>query len=296
MRLTSGGTSEHFRLQPHLRDERVDIVFEGLDCFGSIWINGKFIGQTDNMLIDHRFDITDLLNSGKSNSIYIQINPAVAEGRKYLNGVVGTRSDFSPESVNIRKAPHMFGWDIMPRLVSAGLWREVRLEIMKPTRLKQVYWMTNNVDLTQKKAELVLDWEISTDYPTIDGLTMDVALMLDSRTVYTKSFPVIYYCGRHKIYLDNVDFWWPRGYGNHTLYEGTIRITDDKNKILDERTQRIGIRTAELVHSEITSKVKPGEFVFKINGEKIFVRGNELGAAGCIAQPGIRLISKMSSA
>ena len=216
-----------FRTPAHSKVERVEVVFDGLDCFGSIWINNKLIGKTDNMLIDHRFDITDLLKPNESNTIYVCINPAVAEGRKYLNGVVGARSDFGPESVNIRKAPHMFGWDIMPRLISAGLWREVRLDIIKPSRLKQVYWMTNSVDLQQKKAELILDWDIVTDYPTIEGLMMEVSLIRDSITVYTKSFPVIYNSGRQRIFLENVDFWWPGGYGDHPLYEGKIRLMDN---------------------------------------------------------------------
>ena len=225
------------------------------------------------MLIEHRFDITGLLKKEGPNTIFVRINPAVTEGRKYLNGVVGTRSDFSPESVNIRKAPHMFGWDIMPRLVSAGLWREVRLDIVKPTRVKEIYWMTNSVDVNQRKADLILDWEIATDYPTIDSLTLEVSLRRNSVVVYSKSFPLIYYSGRVRIGLENADFWWPRGYGEPALYEGSVRIIDEKNNILDERSQPVGIRTAELIHSEITSREQPGEFLFRVNGEKIFVRG-----------------------
>ncbi len=36
-------------------------------------------------------------------------------------------------------------------VVSAGLWREVRLEIKKSTRLEQVYWMTDDVDVARRK-------------------------------------------------------------------------------------------------------------------------------------------------
>lgn len=253
--------------------ERVEIVFEGLDCFGTIWINNKLIGKTDNMLIDHRFDITDMLIPNGNNSIYICIDPAVAEGRKYINGVVGTRMDFSAEAVSVRKAPHMYGWDIMPRLISAGLWRDVRLDIKNPTRLEQVYWMTNTVDVPKRKAQLLLDWEFSSDDPTIDGLTMEVSLKQGSKIIYVDSYPLFTHCSRQKISLENVDFWWPKGYGDPVLYDATIRIIDDKKNVLDERTQKIGIRTAELIHTEITTKENPGEFVFKINGEKIFVRG-----------------------
>lgn len=253
--------------------ERIEIVFEGVDCFGSVWLNNKLVGKTDNMFIDHRFDVTDFLIPNGNNSIYVCIDPAVAEGQKHTNGVIGSRNDFSPEGVNVRKAPHMYGWDIMPRLVSAGLWREVRLEIKKPTRWNQIYWMTNSVDVPRRKAELLLDWEFATDYPTIDGLTMQVIISHGSDTVYKNSFPLIYYCGRQKISLDNAELWWPRGYGDPVLYDAVLRIVDDKENILDEQKQRIGIRTAELIHSETTAKEHPGEFAFKVNGEEIFIRG-----------------------
>ncbi|MCE5347900.1 MAG: glycoside hydrolase family 2 [Bacteroidales bacterium] len=262
-----------FETPLHNSDESVEIVFEGLDCFGSVWINNMFVGKTSNMLINHRFDITNLLIPNGTNSIYICINPAVVEGQKYTNGVIGGRSEFASESVHVRKAPHMYGWDIMPRLISAGLWRDVYLDIKKTTRLKQIYWMTNSVDVQKRNAQLLLDWEFVTDYSAIDRLTMEVSIMQNSKSAYEESFPLITYCGRKRISLDNVDFWWPRGYGDPSLYEAIVRIRDDKNNVLDEKKQKIGIRTAELISTPITTKENPGEFVFKINGEKIFVRG-----------------------
>lgn len=254
--------------------ERADLVLDGLDCFGTIWVNNQLVGKTDNMLISHRFDITDLLKPGGNNSIYIRIDPAVAEAQKYINNVIGFRGgDPLVEEVHIRKAPHMYGWDIMPRLVSAGLWRGVSLEIKKPTRFEQVYWMTNTVDVAKKKAQLIVDWQFSTGYPTIDGLTMEVSLKRGTKTVYEHSDPLYTFCSRQNISLDDVDFWWPRGYGEPALYDATLRILDNKRNVLDEKKQKVGIRTAELIHTDITTKENPGEFVFKINGEKIFVRG-----------------------
>ena len=253
--------------------ERVEIVFEGLDCIATVWVNKRQVGKPENMLIQHRFDITDFLSARGSNYIYICINPAVAESQKYLNGTIGSRSDFSSEGVNIRKAPSMYGWDIMPRLISAGLWREVRLDIVKTTHFKQVYWMTDKVNVPQKNADLILDWEFATDYSIVDSLTMEVSLKRNGKTSYEKSFPVFQRSSRQRIHIENVDFWWPRGYGDAALYEATLKIVDFKKNVLDEKTQQIGIRTADLIFTDISTKEKPGEFVFKINGEKIFVRG-----------------------
>jgi beta-mannosidase len=167
----------------------------------------------------------------------------------------------------------MYGWDIMPRLVSAGLWREVRLEISQPTRLEQVYWMTDDVDVPQRKAKILLDWQLASDRLPLDGLTMEVSLERGRETAYRGSFQLNDHCGRHRLSLDNIGFWWPRGYGEPVLYEATVRILDEKKTVLDEQKQRIGIRTADLIRTETTTKDNPGEFVFLINKEKIFVRG-----------------------
>lgn len=173
----------------------------------------------------------------------------------------------------MRKAPHMYGWDIMPRLISAGLWRDVRLEIKKPNRLENVYWMTKSVDVANRSASLLMQWQITSNYPTIDGLTMEVYLERDDKVIYKDSIPLYTFCGSQQIYVSNVDFWWPRGMGDPVLYDATVKIVDVNNNILDEKKQKVGIRTAELIYTDITTKENPGEFVFKINGEKIFVRG-----------------------
>ena len=262
-----------FKTPEFRKGERVEMVFDGLDCFGTIWVNEKLAGVSDNMLIRHRFDITDLLVREGENTVYIRINPAVREAQKYINGAVGGWGDFRIEQMHVRKAPHMYGWDILPRLVSAGLWRSVHLDIKKTTRFEQVYWMTNMVNVPAEKAEMLLDWQFSTDYPTIDGLTMEVSLKLKGKSFYNKSFPLYNHSSRQRIQLENVKFWWPRGYGEPTLYDATLRIVDGKKNVLDEIRQKVGIRVAELIYTDITTPENPGEFVFKINNEKIFVRG-----------------------
>ena len=255
------------------KGERVEIVFEGLDCFGKIWINDHPVGETDNMLIEHNFDITDFLNTDGRNNIYVRINPAVREAQKYINPAVGTRKYFRVEQVRVRKAPHMYGWDIMPRLISAGLWRGVHLDIKKPTRIKDVFWITDEVNVPDKTAHLMVDWQIGTDYSTIDGLSMEISLKHKNKIVYKHLYPVYNNCNRQKIFLDNVSFWWPRGYGEPALYDATVRLLNNKNQILDERHQHVGIRTTDLIFSDGTSEKDSSEFLFKVNGEKIFVKG-----------------------
>lgn len=106
------------------KGEHVYIVFGGIDCLGTIWVNNQLVGETRNMLIDHRFDITCFLNPNGKNKLHVRIDPVVPESQKYIAAAVGKRSLHRAEYQHMRKASSMYGWDIMPRLISAGLWRE----------------------------------------------------------------------------------------------------------------------------------------------------------------------------
>lgn len=93
--------SRKFETPGHVRGERIQLVFEGLDCFSRIWINNTLIGKTDNMLIAHRFDITDFLNPTGDNTIYISIDPAIYEGQKHITPAVGVRWDIWVEQLHV---------------------------------------------------------------------------------------------------------------------------------------------------------------------------------------------------
>ena len=252
---------------------RVELRFDGIDCITDIWLNDERIGKTENMFVEYRFDVTDFLKN--ENELFISIHSAVLEGRKYQREFWGVRYDaLGGESVNIRKAAHAYGWDILPRLVSAGIWKDVKLEIMPPTDFKAVYWVTKAVNIEQRTASLYVDWEFATDRLDVDDLTLKIQILNKKQTVFDQSFKIYSTVFRHRINdLQNIDFWWPRGYGEANLYDAVLQILDANGKILAENQQIIGIRIAKLINTDANTRDQPGEFVFEINHEKIFVKG-----------------------
>ena len=50
-------------------DERINLVFEGLNCFADIYVNDIKSGSSENALIPHSFDVTDQLLFGSENKI-----------------------------------------------------------------------------------------------------------------------------------------------------------------------------------------------------------------------------------
>src|ERR1035438_5616180 len=57
--------------------EKAELVFEGLDCVATVWLNGKEVGKSANMLVEQRFDVTPVLRPGEMNEILVRIDPAV---------------------------------------------------------------------------------------------------------------------------------------------------------------------------------------------------------------------------
>jgi beta-mannosidase len=158
-----------FNLPAEFASQRVELVFEGLDTFAAIWINGRLAGQSANMLIPHRFEVTGMLRAGETNEIVLRLASAMAEaGRRTYDA--GTLSwEHRWEGLYVRKAAHVWGWDILPRLVSAGIWRPVYLQILPEHAIEQLYYWT--VEASPSHATLGAWFQVRTSEP-VDGLTM----------------------------------------------------------------------------------------------------------------------------
>ncbi len=259
--------------KPETRDgERVELCFDGIDCIADIWLNNKKIAHTENMFVEHHYDVTDLLE--KNNEISVCIYSTLLEARKHLRNNFGVRYDALAEAVSIRKAAHSFGWDILPRLMSAGLWKDVKLEIIAADYWESVYWVTKSVNVENKTADLYVDWQFNTDRLNVDDLTLKISMSRNNKIAYEKSIKIYTTVSREHISgLKDVDFWWTRGLGEPDLYEAKLQVIDSTGEVLCENVQNMGIRKIDLVVTPINTKEKPGEFVFKVNGEKVFVKG-----------------------
>ena len=72
-----------------------------------LWLNGALLGQTANMLVPHRFDVTALLKHGQPNEVLVRIDPAVPAGLAAAHSDWERSAPGRWESQRIRKAPHM---------------------------------------------------------------------------------------------------------------------------------------------------------------------------------------------
>lgn len=114
------------------------------------------------MFIPHEFPASSLRRG--ENELLVHIYPCVLEARKYPISAFAYSHKYNYESLVIRKAAHMFGWDICPRIVSAGLWRPVTLVEEKPVHIQDVYlWIDRMLENGAVKCTFAFDVELGLD-------------------------------------------------------------------------------------------------------------------------------------
>ncbi|HEY5585074.1 MAG TPA: sugar-binding domain-containing protein [Ruminiclostridium sp.] len=245
------------------------LVFEGIDTVSEIYLNGKLLGKTDNMFVPQEFIVKNLVE-GK-NEIVVHILPACIVARDNSVSAGNSASKYNYETLRLRKATHMFGWDIMPRLVSAGIFRPVYLTYQPKEHFKQAFLMTSCIDVYHHTAELELFYEANilasdlSDYSvTINGNCADNGFSQSTRLWFTS--------GKLKIHVDNAKLWWPKGSGEQSLYNVTIELKKGK-ELVDTILFKAGIRTVKLERTSITDTFFSGKFHFEVNGKRIFILG-----------------------
>lgn len=253
--------------------QRLMLWFGGIDCLADVWVNGKPVGTAENMMIEHTFDVTDVVKPGKKNRVEVILRSAVIAGQEKLLGPFSISGYPAPEGVYTRKAAHGFGWDILPRLVSAGLWRNVELRVQQPVRLRDVHYMTYFADANTRRAAMYVETQVAMPFEQFGRVKARYTLSRNGKEVYTATEPVMMPAMRRTIEIENADLWWPRGYGEAALYDAKLELVDEAGTVLAEDTRRIGLRTVKLDLTDVNLPEKPGKFNFMVNGEHIFIHG-----------------------
>ena len=251
---------------------RVELLFRGVDCLATYWLNGKELGETADALLEQRFDVTGKLNPAGPNILTVRLRSPIVEAaaKRYDPANTVSAGRTNQEAIWIRKPAHAYGWDIMPRAVSAGIWRPVELVVHARHEISDMYFTTLSLD--PGEATLAVSYELSTDLSLLPQLRLRVEGRC-GESAFTQVHNVEFTAGRFEIRVHDPQLWWPRGYGDPNLYEVTTQLLEG-DKVLASREDRVGIRKIELIRTETTSIEKPGQFLFKVNGVPILVKGS----------------------
>ncbi len=249
--------------------QRIFLNFGGVDCVATYFLNGQEFAKSDNALIEHRFDVTDIIKPGK-NLLEVKIDSPILYAAQQGYEANSNALEFTYEGLKVRKAPSQYGWDIMPRAVSAGLWRDVELQIENPTEIDRLYLAT--VDLGKDSAWLTCTYQLHTDVHNYADLALRITGCLKGAVAFVHEKPITFVAGRFEIQVQNPALWWPMGYGEANVYDIKCELLHKGETIADYDTS-LGIRKVKLNLTDITD-AKGGDFSIHVNGEKILCKGS----------------------
>lgn len=236
------------------------LVFEGLDTFTTIYLNGDEILTTDNMFREYSTNVSNHLVVG-TNVLEIQFKSALIKGRE-LEKKYGKKSCWNGESsrVYVRKAQYHYGWDWGPVLISAGPYKPIRFEAFN-SFIDDVYV---KVDVNE---ELVANIDVQTTIINGDGDILIEVTSPDGEVVFSDHEKATNDVVSKKISLENPSLWYPVGCGKPDLYE--IKVTLKDQVVI----KKVGLRRLELIQEKLIDQ--PGtSFYFRVNNIPVYINGS----------------------
>jgi len=259
---------KEFELDDLPTEENVELVFEGVDTLSDIRLNGRYLGSTEDMFLEYRFDIKDVLKKGK-NVLEVHIKSPVREAVN-LERVYGKRGA-TDESIRayIRKAQYSYGWDWGIRLPTSGIWRPVVLESYSRARLTGCTASLEEQD--DKTGRVRVSGYVATG--TNLGDLGDYRVEVRVQDAVVGELPIEYvedelhFEGTFS--LQNIRLWFPNGLGEQYLYAFEFILNNDGAPVCREK-ERIGLRTVTLTREQ---DAEGESFIFTVNGRRVFAKG-----------------------
>jgi len=284
-----GQTNWEYRTNVSVSAEQIahshaDLVFDGLDTFATVYVNGKKVLDADNMFRTWRVPVKEILKPGANTlrivftSPFLKMQAAVDALPYHLPDSGSGRPIFpevkpTPVQSYIRKAPYNWGWDWGPRFITAGIWRPARLEFWSHARVEDVF--VEQKDITAAAASLLLRVTVEADHEGLSSVRVTEktlggaagASLVQTVPLHAGSNEIVF-----PLVLQHPHLWWPSGYGKQDRYEFTAQV-GAKGVAEDSRTVRTGLRSVVLRRDD---DQWGRTFEFVVNGVPVFVKGSNL--------------------
>ncbi len=255
-----------------LEQEQLDLVFEGLDTYATIYLNDSLIKTTNNMFVGWEIPCKKFLKKG-SNTLRIvftsatNITLAQLKANKYL---IPCANEYAPDSLRsnvfARKAPYHWGWDWGPRIVTSGIWRPAYLQIWNSAKINDVFYVAKDI----KKEKAIYNAKV--DVKAAVATTASFHINVNGKEAVTKEVQLS--AGINNIELEfeiaNPELWWSHGLGKQPLYEVETQLLVG-DKAISKKMRRVGVRKLELVQTPDSTGIS---FLFKLNDVPVFMKGS----------------------
>ncbi|MEE9407856.1 MAG: glycoside hydrolase family 2 protein [Polaribacter sp.] len=243
-----------------LKKKNIQLNFDGLDTYATIYLNDSLLGQTNNAFKKFSFNIKEFAK--KENHLEI-----IFTNTHYKESIAENKNPYKlPEGKRIytRKAQFQYGWDWGPKLNTSGIWKDVSINSWDDLKFENIYIKQKSVN----REKAILSVEISIESPADKDINLFTKI---NREVISSSISLKKGKHTYKVPIEivNPKLWWTHNLGDPYLYNFNFQLISD-GKIKDEQSIKKGIRTIKL----ITKKDAIGEsFYFELNGKPVYAKG-----------------------
>ncbi|MBN1922393.1 MAG: glycoside hydrolase family 2 protein [Anaerolineae bacterium] len=247
-----------------LAEDHLFLVCDGLDTFAEVHLNGKALGETDNMFRRYQWEVTGLVQAGE-NHVRVQFAPLLPPLRaRQEREPLASPTQAIPGGPFVRKAICQFGWDWGPQLPPVGIWKELRLEGYSAAQLENVHIRQHHAgNVVTVSAMVALERWQSEGVTAVLRLTDPGGFVQETAVTFSGDQ------GTLALTVMNPQLWWPNGYGAQPLYRAEVLLRDGE-RVLDSQTFQLGLRTLELRRER---DLYGESFIFVVNGVPVFAKG-----------------------
>ncbi|MEM7161579.1 MAG: hypothetical protein AAF487_03980 [Bacteroidota bacterium] len=253
--------------------DRIELNCKGLDTYAKIILNDEEILEANNMFRTWSIDLKPHLKSGR-NSLKIVFNSAISEGNIEKQKLAYTLPTSDADSIDqvasfVRKAPYHFGWDWGPRIITAGIWKDIEILGWKKFKVENI-----SVDIKEINADQA---QLSARFDIDAAIEGKVYVRVDSKEADIQENFVAYFleAGSNERSFDfsipKPKLWWPNGMGDQFLYSLNFSFSSEPD-MKSKYTEQIktGLRKIKLIQqNDSIGKT----FQFNINNNNFFAKG-----------------------
>jgi beta-mannosidase len=265
-----------------LAHDHVELVFDGLDTFADVSLNGRKLLAADNMFRRWRVPAKNALHVGDNfllvtlHSPITRLQPWLLKQPYALPGEFDSKFGDEPKgkqtSNYVRKANYQYGWDWGPRYITEGIWQPVHLESWDDLRFADFHVAQQHVDADV--AQLQAQFGIHAD--RAGKAQLQLTWIAPDGTRHDVNQQASLSAGDNQVALplriDHPQRWWPVGYGEPNLYHFHATVVAD-DKAIASIDRDTGLRSVELRRQR--DRWGRG-FEFVVNGVPIFAKGANL--------------------
>ena len=254
---------------------RSDLVFDGLDTFAEVWLNGIKVLDADNAFRTWRVPVQGKLRA-QGNELRVVLHSPITKLLPQVQAMPhklagNYPSPYGDEPLDAmtgnfaRKPGYHYGWDWGPRYVTAGVNKPVVLQSWDTVRIEHLQLRQDHVDAARADIAAVASVD------AVRAGAVDVRLWQTApggKRALAASRRIALQAGANRIelpvHVDRPQRWFPNGYGKQPLYRYELEIGDAR---IGART---GLRSIELRRDPDD---KGRSFYFAVNGIPIFAKG-----------------------